>query len=170
MPLKRALEIYYQHGITKTELLNEKNKELGLNSHHGVLRYKNVIIFLLNCNFDVLGPRLDSRVDDMMKNGLLNEILEFYSTIKGQLNGLSIAEYSSQFQHGIFQSIGFKEFDDYLRENTKSEKQFQTSVEEMKANTRRYAKKQLRWVISRFIKSKINNFLAEGKINFSILF
>jgi tRNA dimethylallyltransferase len=115
-----------------------------------------VVIFLLNCDLDVLGPRLDSRIDDMLKGGLLDEIKEFYATIKTQLNGQSIAEYSSQFQHGIFQSIGFKEFDNYLKEEGHNDKEFKKSIEEMKANTRRYAKKQLRWVMSRFVKSKIN--------------
>lgn len=78
----------------------------------------------------------------------------------------TIKNYSRDFEFGIFQSIGFKEFDDYLKivdneekenSNTVEDKHmelFNKCIEEMKLSTRRYAKTQVRWVQNRFIKSK----------------
>jgi tRNA dimethylallyltransferase len=70
-----------------------------------------------------------------------------------------LIDFSQNFQIGIFQSIGFKEFDAYLNkrsdENEKVKKQlFDQGVDAIKTNTKRYAKKQIKWVFNRFIKSK----------------
>lgn len=71
-------------------------------------------------------------------------------------------DFSKNFQTGIFQSIGFKEFDEYLEvldqeadNKQKLEKLYAKCLEDMKATTRRYAKYQLRWIRNRFIRSKI---------------
>ena len=74
------------------------------------------------------------------------------------LQSESMREFSSDFQLGIFQSIGFKEFDEYLSMPTdvqveKKEALFEQCVAEMKSATRRYARYQVRWVKNRFIKS-----------------
>lgn len=59
---------------------------------------------------------------------------------------------------GIFQSIGFKEFHDYLMLETDEEKQselgqkyFQNGVEQLKLVTRKYARKQIKWMRNRFL-------------------
>lgn len=78
-------------------------------------------------------------------------------------NSQTFKEYSRDFEFGIFQSIGFKEFDDYFKyvesDEAKDEKiksdLFNKAVLDMKMSTRRYAKTQIRWVKNRFIKSKI---------------
>lgn len=74
----------------------------------------------------------------------------------------SIAEFSQQFQVGIFQAIGFKEFNDYLNLSEKEQESeigkelFDKGVESMKLVTRKYARKQSRWIMNRFIKSNRN--------------
>jgi tRNA A37 N6-isopentenylltransferase MiaA len=129
-----------------------------------------------------LNKRLDDRVEQMMKNGLLNEIESFktdfdlkfpkyvrqfclFTQLKNLLINLysnfqsqSFKEYSRDYQFGIFQSIGFKEFENFFKCNTESEKQhlIEEGLKEMKLSTRRYAKYQIRWINNRFIKS---NFL-----------
>lgn len=66
--------------MTKNELLEAKNKQEGSNSFHGPLRYKSVCMFTMTCsNSEILNKRLDDRVDQMIKNGLLNEIESFKS-------------------------------------------------------------------------------------------
>lgn len=61
------------------------------------------------------------------------------------------------YTKGIFQSIGFKEFHDYLMLNDAekaSEKGtvlFNKSLKELKLVTRRYARKQMRWITNRFL-------------------
>lgn len=61
------------------------------------------------------------------------------------------------YTKGIFQSIGFKEFHEYLiletqeRESEKGKKLLETGIENLKLVTRRYARKQIRWVTNRFL-------------------
>lgn len=64
---------------------------------------------------------------------------------------------SPDYTLGIFQSIGFKEFHSYLilseeEQNSETGKKiFQASVEQLKTVTRRYAKKQKKWIKNRFL-------------------
>jgi tRNA dimethylallyltransferase len=74
-----------------------------------------------------------------------------------------LEKYSRGFHSGIFQSIGFKEFESYFTLlNSKDDKEIEENkerlitlaVNEMKLVTRRYAKTQVRWIQNQFIKSK----------------
>lgn len=73
--------------MNKSEIIRQKNQQYGSGLYHGPLRYTNPCILFLNCDLEVLNKRLDERVDDMIKNGLLNELKEFYKKIKNELNG-----------------------------------------------------------------------------------
>nr|XP_021323735.1 tRNA dimethylallyltransferase, mitochondrial isoform X1 [Danio rerio] len=69
---------------------------------------------------------------------------------------------SQNYQHGIFQSIGFKEFHEYLTtsENISQEerdKLMNKGIESLKQVTRRYARKQNKWVRNRFLKRPASN-------------
>jgi tRNA dimethylallyltransferase len=91
----------------------------------------------------------------------LQFVLDTYANIFTRSE--SLTDFSENFQIGIFQSIGFKEFDEYLNkyldssivDENEKKRMFDSGVEKMKLNTRRYAKKQLRWVLNRFIKSNM---------------
>jgi tRNA dimethylallyltransferase len=108
----------------------------------------------------------------MIEVGLLDELRKFKIEFEGtkRESGFStMQEYSRNFNFGIFQSIGFKEFNDYfkhlesekvLNETNEKEKKIVKDllgecVNHMKLSTRRYAKIQIRWIKNRFIKSKI---------------
>ncbi|KAM9685178.1 tRNA dimethylallyltransferase isoform 4-T6 [Trichechus inunguis] len=63
---------------------------------------------------------------------------------------------SQDYQHGIFQSIGFKEFHEYLTTEGKctpetSNQLLKKGIEALKQVTKRYARKQNRWVKNRFL-------------------
>uniref|UniRef100_A0A452Q896 Zinc finger double-stranded RNA binding domain-containing protein n=1 Tax=Ursus americanus TaxID=9643 RepID=A0A452Q896_URSAM len=63
---------------------------------------------------------------------------------------------SQDYQHGIFQSIGFKEFHEYLVTEGKctpetSNQLLKKGIESLKQVTKRYARKQNRWVKNRFL-------------------
>ncbi|XP_043073943.1 tRNA dimethylallyltransferase isoform X3 [Puntigrus tetrazona] len=69
---------------------------------------------------------------------------------------------SQDYQHGIFQSIGFKEFHDYLTasEDISQEERNKLKIkgiEALKQVTRRYARKQNKWVRNRFLKRPASN-------------
>lgn len=72
-----------------------------------------------------LYSRINQRVDQMLESGLLSEV----ETLKNFEN------------HNALQTVGYKEVFGYF----KNEYDFQTMVELLKRNTRRYAKRQLTW-------------------------
>ncbi|MBR3211032.1 MAG: tRNA (adenosine(37)-N6)-dimethylallyltransferase MiaA [Bacilli bacterium] len=78
----------------------------------------------LTCERELLYERINKRVDHMVKNGLLDEVTslkEFYNRSRILNSG-----------------IGYKEFRGYLN----GEKSLDETLEEVKLNSRRYAKRQ----------------------------
>lgn len=61
------------------------------------------------------------------------------------------------YTKGVFQSIGFKEFHKYLmlkpdqQESEDGLKTLQEGIEQLKLVTRRYARKQKKWIINRIL-------------------
>jgi tRNA dimethylallyltransferase len=79
----------------------------------------------LETNREVLYERINCRVDSMMEDGLLKEVIELYPN--RHLNAL--------------QTVGYRELFAYLEEKNSLEE----AVENIKMNTRRFAKRQLTW-------------------------
>ena len=117
----RALEIYELTGKTKTYFDNLTKAQT-----------PDVKVGMITLDFhnrDNLYGRVDLRVDQMMDEGLLDEVTALY---KGGIlkKGTTAA-----------QAIGYKEIISYIDgESTLSE-----AVEFLKLSTRRYAKRQLTW-------------------------
>jgi len=162
----RSLQIYYTYGKTKTDLQNTKNNREGSGSFHGPIRYKNACIFAMNSEDKILNDRLDQRVEQMIQNGLVDELKNFKLDFDQKHKNQSLKEFSRDYQFGIFQSIGFKEFDDYFKYFNESVSEadlkvkdsiFKKCVDEMKMSTRRYARIQIRWIRNRFIKRACEN-------------
>ncbi|KAM0733617.1 tRNA dimethylallyltransferase [Formica fusca] len=150
----RSLEVFHQHGKTHSELLKAQRTAGGCGLG-GPLRYPNSIILWLRCNKKVLDNRLDDRVDSMVEAGLLQELLDFHRRYNEQrIKSNTLPDYTK----GIFQSIGFKEFHPYLilseeeRASEKGKKLLQQGIDDLKLVTRRYAKKQNKWVMNRLIR------------------
>ena len=117
----RALEVYHTTGITKTRLDElSREKEDAFDCLTIGLGYE---------NRDILYERIDRRVDEMIKNGLLDEAKELYE--KGYLAPDTTAG----------QAIGYKELLPYLE----SECSLEDAVLALKLDTRHYAKRQMTW-------------------------
>ncbi|XP_071163716.1 tRNA dimethylallyltransferase-like isoform X2 [Mytilus edulis] len=151
----RALEVYQNHGVEMSKILESQKSESGEESLRGQLRYDNTCIFWIQADKQVLDSRTDKRVEEMMNKGLLTELQEFHK----QYNSSRIKDNNEvDYTHGIFQSIGFKEFHDYLllpedeKDTEKGKQLLQKGIEEMKLVTRRYARTQVRWVKNRFLR------------------
>ncbi|RLU19149.1 hypothetical protein DMN91_009507 [Ooceraea biroi] len=150
----RSLEVFYRHGKRHSELL--KNQRIaGGSGLGGPLRYPNSIILWLRCNAKVLDDRLDSRVDDMLQAGLVQELLDFHRRYNEQrMKSNTSADYTK----GIFQTIGFKEFHAYLilpeeeRASEKGKQLLQQGLDNLKLYTKRYSRKQTKWVMNRLIR------------------
>lgn len=113
----RALEVFHCTGKTMTELQSEQQVEA---------RYDAAIIGL-TMERDQLYERINKRVDMMLKEGLLFEVQQLYQ--QGLIDCQSI------------QAIGYKELYDYLYGRISLDE----AVENLKQNSRRYAKRQLTW-------------------------
>ncbi|TGZ75312.1 hypothetical protein CRM22_000424 [Opisthorchis felineus] len=145
-------------------------------------RYPNQSLFLwLDCDSTVLNERLDARVDQMICSGLVAEFDRFLTDYfrevdlrdeeaqslvdrSHKLHRLFKEIYSSTqdpfARRGILQSIGFKEFADYLalspnsgdRDTTRGQKLLAEAIEQVKLATRQYARRQVKWIVNRFLK------------------
>lgn len=111
----RALEMIELHGISKTS--EEHNR--------GNIPLYNHLIIGMNIDREELYERINQRVDLMMKQGLLQEVKALWE--KNIRNVQSI------------KAIGYKELYDYFDGNITLEE----AVEQIKQNSRRYAKRQL---------------------------
>ena len=110
-----ALEICTMTGQTYTSFRRREKRE----------RPFRIIKIGLNRPREELYARINQRVDQMMADGLLEEVKAMYP--KRSLNALN--------------TVGYKELFDYLDGRWLLEE----AVERIKGNTRRYARKQLTW-------------------------
>jgi len=111
----RALSVWRSHQLKFSSLLAEKT----------INRPFIPIKIFLNRDREELYTRINSRVDMMLQNGLLEEAKTLY-----QYKDLQ-----------ALQTVGYKELFDHIAGKTDLE----TSIELIKRNSRRYAKRQLTW-------------------------
>lgn len=117
--LQRALEVYYQTGRPYSTF----------RQGNVVKRDFNIIKLAILWDRDKLIERINKRVDLMMQQGLLDEVKSVYP--KRHLNSLN--------------TVGYKELFDYLDGKCSLEQ----AVEQIKINTRQYAKRQMTWLRKR---------------------
>ncbi|KAM9320101.1 tRNA dimethylallyltransferase [Gastrophryne carolinensis] len=149
----RSLQVFEESGVPHTEHLRQQQEEDGGGPLGGALRYPDPCILWLHSDQEVLNSRLNGRVDEMLKVGLIKELQDFHKRYNEQL----VAQSGQDYQHGIFQSIGFKEFHEYLvaldsSQSHHKERLLQKGIEALKQRTQKYAKKQNKWVKNRFLK------------------
>ena len=111
----RDIKIYLNSGISKTELLSKQNKSM----------IYQVNIFGVEINRDVLYDNINKRVDQMIKDGFVDEVKKLLS------------KYDQTCP--AFRAIGYKEIIDYLN----GRDTLVNTVEKIKKHTRNYAKTQL---------------------------
>lgn len=114
--LQRAIEICYQTGLPYSSFRNKKVKQ----------RDFKIIKLAILWNRTELINRINYRVEKMMSAGLLEEARSIYP--KRKLNTLN--------------TVGYKELFDYFDKKTSLEE----AVEQIKINTRQYAKRQMTWL------------------------
>ena len=114
----RALEVYYKTGIPMSE--HQKKSKLHPSPYHAV------VIGLDFKERAKLYERIELRVEEMLKNGLLEEV---HSVWEGPISKTAS------------QAIGYKELVLYFEGKLSLEE----AVSLIKQETRRYAKRQLTW-------------------------
>ena len=113
--LIRALEVSISTGKSYSSFLKKKKKK----------RNFNIIVLGINQDRSDLYNKINTRVDNMVKNGLINEAKGLYNL--KSLNALN--------------TIGYSEVFNYIENNSSIDE----CIDEIKKNTRRYAKRQLTW-------------------------
>ena len=114
----RGLEVFELSGTTLSEFSRR--------SRAFPDRYKSCIIGIGYRDRQKLYDRINLRVELMLRDGLLDEVKNFYSENAGKT---------------VVQAIGCKELLPYLR----GEQTLDEAVEKLKMGTRRFAKRQLTW-------------------------
>ncbi len=115
MRLIRALEVCRYTGKTYSSFRNNQVKK----------REFRIIKIGLTASRSLIYERINNRVDDMMKNGLVKEAKKLFSF--KHLNALNTVGYKELFRH------------------FNNEMPLNEAIEEIKKNTRRFAKRQLTW-------------------------
>ena len=118
----RAIEIYLSLGKTKTEVIDEQKHKLVYDAK----------FFVRNMNREELYERINARVDDMSKWGLLNEVKTL------------VEKYGENLK--AFQAIGYKELIPVI----KGQYSLEEGLELVKKNSRNYAKRQVTFIKHQF--------------------
>ncbi len=113
----RAIEVYAITGIPISKLQNEKIE----------ISFRKIIIGL-DWEREILYERINRRVDEMVSNGLIEEVKELKNIgYTSEINSLQTVGYQEVFMH------------------LNGEIDYAAMVELIKRNSRRYAKRQLTW-------------------------
>ena len=125
----RSIQIYLENGESKSEIISRQN-------HKPI--YENTLFVMPNFDRDALYMNINKRVEKMIENGLLNEAKHIYDHYP-----------NSQAIMGI----GYKEFIPYFENKASLEE----VVEEIKKDTRNYAKRQITFFKYQFNVKTFNN-------------
>lgn len=151
--IRRSLEVYFQTGRPASEIYAEQKrlKAEAFDSEDagaGKLRFPTAV-FWVHAEKEVLNARLDTRVNDMVAQGLIAEarqMSDYINTKRAQ--GATIDE-----RRGVWISIGFKEMAPYLSAlagGTMNEGELedvkQSCFKSVKTATRQYAVSQIKWI------------------------
>lgn len=181
--IQRSLEMYLTTGRPASEIYAEQQQNRSssgaatADSSSGSaqqsvaedasrLRFKTLVLWV-HCAQDVLVPRLDARVDDMLRAGLLNEA----RFLHGQHAKLLASGQDVDDSSGLSIAIGYKEFVPYLRQQQQQQHLQQQQQQELshtdtatlqkildhaidrtKIATRQYAKHQVQWIRNKMLK------------------
>jgi len=114
--LIRALEVCISSGKPYSSFLNKRKNDYDFN----------IESFAIKTNRDVLYEKINTRVDKMIEAGLIDEAKKLFK--HKNLNPLN--------------TVGYKEIFEFIEKKVSLEQ----SIEKIKQNTRRYAKRQITWL------------------------
>jgi tRNA dimethylallyltransferase len=168
--IQRSLEIYLQSGRKTSDVYadqrkpntqsNDSDPEAGSTLVDGPCMRFPTLLLWVHADTEILKSRLDSRVDNMMDHGLIDEVKTLNDFAQAQAESRNPVDET----RGIWVSIGYKEFKNYANalvggvcDELLLQRMCTEALEMTKAATRQYAKRQLRW-----IRIKLANALAQA--------
>ena len=151
----RSLQIFQQKNIKQSDLIEKQSMECKYDA----------LIFWLGCDEKVLTERIRDRTHLMFQNGALEEL----RNLNEQLISCGFEDFYKS-KGGLLQSIGFKEFQEYLfylkqnqsqifsktegedvgeKREEKGKEILKNCIEKLNLHTIKYAKKQILWIKNR---------------------
>jgi tRNA dimethylallyltransferase len=159
---RRASDIYeeqYQQRVSQQEITAHKEGLINGSSGDGAtgtgMRYSTLILWV-ETEDDVLRQRLDDRVDEMVKDGMIEEglYLDHFEREQDAEGG------PVDTGKGIWISIGYKELKPYVKamrtgdlDQASLDSLREICIEDTKVATRQYARRQKRWIRIRLANS-----------------
>lgn len=143
----RSLRVLRDTGLSQSEwaaLQGERDRQ-----PHGEQPRR--LLFWIWSEREALCARLEARIGRMVERGLLDEIRSLRQVAS------SLPDQGKDYTRGIFQAIGYKEFDAYLEyvgqhgQDEESHRLFDAAIAAMQVGTRRYAKRQTSWIKNQLI-------------------
>lgn len=122
-------DIDYSNRRRIVRLLSKLENNIPLSEKADII-YPSIIIGLTT-DRDTLYKVINNRVDNMIKNGLLDEINNLKDRYK--------------YSRVLNSAIGYKEFNDYFNDNN-----IENTIEKIKHNSRKYAKRQFTYFKNQF--------------------
>ena len=165
--IQNSLRIFLQSGRKASEIYAEQRRSLQdnddgaavdvswANPNGSSLRFPSLLLWL-EAEDALLKQRLNDRVDAMVADGLCNEVVEM-ADLESKLTQEGDP---TDLTNGIWASIGYKEMKPWLEAQqtadidlSKIDSAKRDGIEAVKASTRRYAKRQNRFVRIRLAKA-----------------
>ena len=148
--IRRSLQVWLQTGTPASDIYEaqvnhkvEKSQDQvpAQPPHEPSMDYE-PLVFWTHSNHEDLCARLDQRVDEMISEGLLDEVRSMHEHLQ-QIESRGVPVDQSR---GIWIAIGFKEMLPYVSGQNTSDTSLVQSTELIKSATRQYAKRQSRWL------------------------
>ncbi|RYN19246.1 hypothetical protein AA0119_g13100 [Alternaria tenuissima] len=127
---------------------------------HPSIQRSNLSVIFLDSDMSLLKPRLDKRVDQMVEEGLIEEVRELYELEQSMLG-------CPDFSRGVWKAIGYPELRPAVVECNEGSNQtcVKNGIAEMKKHTSSYAQDQINRIRCRLIPA-----VYVWDINFMVLF
>lgn len=135
--VKRMLEIFKRTGQKPSKIFEESKPTLRFNASA-------LFVVWTGAERPTLNLSLDRRVDGMVQRGMITEVGRFWAEYEGNPPRTSLAE-----------AIGCKEFFPYFLKYQSTaipDDEAEAAIEQVRSNTRRYARQQERWIKNRFLR------------------
>jgi len=150
--IQRSLEIYLTTGRRASDIYEEQRKRAeeatASSTETQSQTLSQALMLWVYAKAPALNERLNSRVDKMLDSGLMAEVSEMHQYLQTKSASGHVVDRSK----GIWQSIGFKEFEPYLTAasgdiaSAELDNLKEAALIRMKTATRQYAKAQVRWI------------------------
>jgi tRNA dimethylallyltransferase len=132
----RSLKIYYISKKPHSKWIEEQQGNTSFS-------FSKTCFFWVSCSKDTLDERLERRVDDMVSNGLRDELRHVADVFKDKKDVID-------WQRGALQSIGLREFkswmESYHTTGIDDLQLFDSALTEVKTHSKQYARKQISWI------------------------